>query len=1584
MPQNTTSDAVEAVVRYADHQFRFVHDDPQDHIFSILRSSGSFYELELLEMLADLLRPGDLIVDAGANIGTHSIFWAGICRARVIAFEPVPGNAAILRRNVALNGLGDSIRVEEVGLGAAPGTARSVSGAEHNRGMTTLVLDEGGTIKVSRLDDFRFESPVRLLKIDVEGMERQVLEGAVKTLKRDHPYIALEAADRASFLSIARFLGPLGYKVVGTYNYTPTHLFVPKTDARFKDVDGTVLESLVLVRFEWTSLRDVMTSRLATLDRKLNERLLQIERSAEANVEWRGAARQLEELATRVTEGISGIESRFGELARMQEALSTSRARVAALERELAVSVAQESEAKAAAEIAAARITALEKQFAVSLTQYEEARLAAETGNRRIAALEKELADAASQLAEVRAASQAAQSRIETLEKDLAEAVAVNNQLRARSEAQSTRHAQQIAQLEERLKARDEELAREKRRADSVSAKLTESRRQCLQLRAEIDRLTKQARAFAAASQTEEARLRERIDTLRERAAARTQQIRQLRTQLNRARGLLHELAGGVEAIAGSGRWRIGDRIGRLVDTVRKRGDSPRVMEDLRRLAGEARTVASAVIGQTAPERLSRSGATPSARKNKSSRPPENAVRISKAPAVEKREPPRGKAATPKAAPHAIVKSIVMTAQPRRQRPVAVTRPEAAGRQREEDHTRQRDGSGRESEPTHTWYVRKIDAPGISAAQPVSAAGREDGRLVSREDYSVGWQGKGWANGPSELLPGGEVRAREKTTSFGFVSRRIGFERGGLVEVVVKLSEGVQDVQPCLRIRTEDDTAVGPDVPLSQQETRVLAFAPARARALKLYVLAPAARAGLSFRIRSVEVFRGDAERHLAEVRRKVGEPIIASLASIPSRREMLRDSVASLLVQCDKVRVFLNNYPDVPEFLSHPRIEVRRSQDWDDRGDAGKMFWVDKDEGQVGYRLIVDDDLIFPPDFAEVMCAKVKAHKNRAIYATHGVLLRQPVVRYYEPSSRAATFHFRHAIAADRSVHIGATNALCFHTSAVQMKWADFKYCNSADIWLALYAQKNRLPVLTPARPANWVNEGRHENASETIYHHSLQRTRSRFDSSLVQDAVLRQAWPLTIHVDDRPKWGLAVLVEDAQRLSEALDSWLSSVLNVEWVVIVVFDRSNETLSSEIGKLTIKHETHLVDSRGDPVTGLRAVFSLVDRIGVDRLYAISDRVRVAAGSGNVGRLSVGSGEYAASLLVPEEGSGICGLVVSQSDRFRSVADPAIRCGSDVDVGAQIRSALTGWREARKNPSDHRGRPSKPIKVNDVFDRVLVLNLDRRPDRWREMTAQLQKVGISAERFAAVDGRDPDVLAEYERYAASPPHVVSKELPPIRYSADLYRNYVSQAQRVAYLEAGGKGKAIRSAGAWGYLRSYEAILERALEDQVQSLLVFDDDVLLHNRLPELFAQVMEQIPDDWLILQFGTLQYNWSSSAVQWRTPMLYQTNGTAIGSHAVGMRFEVMPYLLDHVKRMDMPFDIGALSSATRAFADRCFVIYPNLAIQRLTDSEIGTSEFLQSHGRQRALATYRWNIADYIDEAFSENDEARVRAQE
>jgi GR25 family glycosyltransferase involved in LPS biosynthesis len=270
-------------------------------------------------------------------------------------------------------------------------------------------------------------------------------------------------------------------------------------------------------------------------------------------------------------------------------------------------------------------------------------------------------------------------------------------------------------------------------------------------------------------------------------------------------------------------------------------------------------------------------------------------------------------------------------------------------------------------------------------------------------------------------------------------------------------------------------------------------------------------------------------------------------------------------------------------------------------------------------------------------------------------------------------------------------------------------------------------------------------------------------------------------------------------------------------------------------------------------------------------------------------------------------------------------------------------------------------------RLNDVFERILVLNLDRRQDRWYTVSKQFARFGIQAERMKAVDGMSSEIAAEYEAYRALPLVTVSDDVPAVRSDSELYLKYASQRARIAYIEGKSGRKAITSAGAWGYLRSYEHVLERALEEQIESLLVFDDDVVLHNDFQAIFSEVMNQLPSNWLILQLGTLQYNWSEPWVQWRGTRLYQTNGSAIGSHAVGMRFDIYPYLLDHVKRMDLPYDVGALSAATHAFPDRCFVIYPNLAIQRLHDSDIGTSEFQKGRSVREVAETYQWQLSNY-----------------
>ncbi|MGE3143133.1 MAG: glycosyltransferase family 25 protein, partial [Hyphomonadaceae bacterium] len=280
--------------------------------------------------------------------------------------------------------------------------------------------------------------------------------------------------------------------------------------------------------------------------------------------------------------------------------------------------------------------------------------------------------------------------------------------------------------------------------------------------------------------------------------------------------------------------------------------------------------------------------------------------------------------------------------------------------------------------------------------------------------------------------------------------------------------------------------------------------------------------------------------------------------------------------------------------------------------------------------------------------------------------------------------------------------------------------------------------------------------------------------------------------------------------------------------------------------------------------------------------------------------------------------------------------------------------------------------PAPPIKaspptINGFFERVVVLNLDRRPDRWESMQRKLQRAGITAERFAAIDGQTPDIAADYAAYAAGALAPAPENARPISASRAFYLDYDSQAARVAFIEATAQRKAIASAGAWGYLKSMEAVLEQALADQVSSLLVLDDDVLFHRDARTLFADAVKELPADWLILQLGTLQYHWTNDWLHWRTERLYQTNGSAIGSHAVGMRFDIIPFLLEQIKKMELPYDTGALSAATGAFKDRCFVTYPNIAIQQLVDTDIGTSDFQASAGRTNAAETYRWSLSDY-----------------
>ncbi len=130
------------------------------------------------------LSPGDLFIDVGANVGTYSIL-AAEHGAKVIAIEPDPEAADRLRGNAALNGY--EIEVIECAMGATSGTASFTVGLDTVNCFAPESGCEGLTertrrVSVRRLDDIIGSRHVRGVKIDVEGAEHLVLNGAKSAL----------------------------------------------------------------------------------------------------------------------------------------------------------------------------------------------------------------------------------------------------------------------------------------------------------------------------------------------------------------------------------------------------------------------------------------------------------------------------------------------------------------------------------------------------------------------------------------------------------------------------------------------------------------------------------------------------------------------------------------------------------------------------------------------------------------------------------------------------------------------------------------------------------------------------------------------------------------------------------------------------------------------------------------------------------------------------------------------------------------------------------------------------------------------------------------------------------------------------------------------------------------------------------------------------------------------------------------------------------------------------------------------------------------------------------------------------------
>lgn len=151
-------------------------------------ATGNIYcglhEFEDMAFLLHFLRPDDVFVDVGANVGSYTVLASGVCGAQTIAFEPDPKSFAALMRNVELNKIDGLVQCRECATGAEVGKIDFTVGLDT---MNKVALDKNGPTAVVAIDtlDHGLDGKCpNLIKLDVEGFEGEVLKGASQTLNR--------------------------------------------------------------------------------------------------------------------------------------------------------------------------------------------------------------------------------------------------------------------------------------------------------------------------------------------------------------------------------------------------------------------------------------------------------------------------------------------------------------------------------------------------------------------------------------------------------------------------------------------------------------------------------------------------------------------------------------------------------------------------------------------------------------------------------------------------------------------------------------------------------------------------------------------------------------------------------------------------------------------------------------------------------------------------------------------------------------------------------------------------------------------------------------------------------------------------------------------------------------------------------------------------------------------------------------------------------------------------------------------------------------------------------------------------------
>jgi hypothetical protein len=210
----------------------------------------------------------------------------------------------------------------------------------------------------------------------------------------------------------------------------------------------------------------------------------------------------------------------------------------------------------------------------------------------------------------------------------------------------------------------------------------------------------------------------------------------------------------------------------------------------------------------------------------------------------------------------------------------------------------------------------------------------------------------------------------------------------------------------------------------------------------------------------------------------KTKNDAFVGLASIPSRKESLKQVVESLLPQVVGLGVYLNGWERVPSFLKNPKIQVARSQEHGDVRDNGKFFFIDKTEAT--YYATVDDDIDYPKDYIATLVRYQQLLGGTYAVGVHAAVYPTPIKKLLR---QRYLWHFAFDAPSLLPVDMLGTGTLLFQRAYWQLDYSEIKNPGMADVWFAVAAKKRDFGLWVVPRENSWMQTIEQEDPEANLF---------------------------------------------------------------------------------------------------------------------------------------------------------------------------------------------------------------------------------------------------------------------------------------------------------------------------------------------------------------------------------------------------------------------------------------------------------------------------------------------------------------------